>query len=94
MASLLDNAAADGFGPDVTVTSSFAQIRVTGIRENSPTRVQLHWSDDGTNFEPVVDVMQVDRAYPVDLPAGSGTVKANLLGARSGDAITATITFS
>ena len=92
MATLLDSAT-NGFGPDVTVSSSFAQIRITGIRENSPSRVQLHWSEDGVLFEPIVEVMQWDRSYPVDLPAGSGTVKANVLGANDTDAISAVITF-
>lgn len=97
MSVLLDGASVDGFGPVVAVTSSFATVRVSGIptdSEKKPTqRVQLHWSEDGVIFEPLVDTMQWSRSYPVDLPAGSGTVKAKALGLSPTDSISATITF-
>ena len=92
MATLLDNAT-NGFGSDITVTSSFASVRVTGIRQNSPTLVRLHWSEDGVLFEPMADAMQWDRTYPVDIPAGSGIVKAEVEGANPSDAISAVIIF-
>ena len=67
MADLLSDASANGFGPDVTVTSSFASVRASGIPENTPVRAALHWSDDGTTFEKLKDTIQEDGVYPVDL---------------------------
>jgi len=99
MAVLLNSAVTDGFGADVPVTSSFASVRVSGIPTDSASRpcqrVVLYWSEgaNADDAEPMADVMQWSRAYPVDLPAGSGTVKAKLLGSKTSEPIDAVITF-
>jgi len=95
MATLLSNASADGFGPDVTVTSSFANVRVSGMPDYTPIRVRLHWGESVGVEEPLKDVLFSDGSYPVDLPAGSGNIKAEVLGisGRAGISIGSEITF-
>jgi len=97
MATLISEAAVDGAGTGVAVSSQFATVTATGIDDNpGNVRIALQYSEDDVTYYDLHKVIQHDGAENVSILSGANYIRGNVIGMNDNPAstINATIQFN